>query len=94
MCGHTRKWHQTWHPRHPFNALAGDLNKVIPKIIAEDAPPSPVVSSTFDPALRMALVNAGVITVEQIEEAERLMRVLQGGLGYESTHLEAPDNSG
>ena len=45
------------------------------------------VSSPFDPVLRMALIDAGIITVEQLQEAEKKIavftqQVTQTGLVY------------
>jgi hypothetical protein len=104
MCGQTRKWHNNNTVRHPFNATAASLNEK-PRIVAESPeygiPPhmreQPSIdlrrATLIDPVLRMALVNAGVITVEQIDAAQRISDTLNG-VAHESTHFTAPDNDG
>jgi hypothetical protein len=108
MCGHSAVWHRESNPRHKFNADPGSLNETPPKIVAESSEPEPytlgvgTVTNRFqqqaaqlmiDPVLRMALVNAGVITVEQIDAAQRMSDTLNG-VAHESSYLEASDFDG
>jgi hypothetical protein len=99
MCGKTLSWHVANSPRHPFNAPSRYLNEK-DQLVADDPTPPPLqvmpAMVPFDPALRMALINAGVITPEQIEEAAKLLRTVSsmGGQSYEPPHFSPPDQSG
>lgn len=98
-CGQTMDWHQANKPIHPFNngeagatAFLGPRRDRDTRRGGSDASrasegPQRVVFPT-DPALRVALINAGVITGEQIEAAEASLRVAMG-LGGEQV-VESP----
>lgn len=99
MCGHSLAWHQEHQPRHKFNGDPMSLNEK-PRVVAESAEPharpnmtdqlfaQQAARSLIDPVLRMALVNAGVITVEQIDAAQRMSDTLNG-VAHEQAHFEA-----
>lgn len=76
-CGNTRAWHEAHHPRHPFvmdgPALLRAPDNVIPQTSHVDLP--------FDPILRMALINNGILTAEQLSQAEKDFRAINGGGG-------------
>lgn len=67
LCGHDEEWHRTNHPRHPFN---GELQ--------QKATPSKVkVVQGGDPVLRLALVQSGILSYEQLALAEEKLRNAQ-----------------
>lgn len=75
-CSQTRAWHQEHHPRHQFNP--GDVSfkeqfGQSAKQRKEDAEAKPQAPASYpiDPVLRQALVDAGVITPEQLDAARR-----------------------
>lgn len=92
ICGHTQGWHDEHLTKHKFNGGASSLNEKPPKITSESMPPfnpqsveqSPRLA---DPVLRMALINAGVITVEQLDSAQRIFDILNG-VAREQAHFE------
>jgi hypothetical protein len=74
-CGNTRVWHEQHHPRHPFvmngPALLHAPDDAVPQTSHVDLP--------FDPILRLALVNNGIITADQLSQAEKDFRMINGG---------------
>lgn len=70
-CGQTRLWHKTNQTRHVFDAAPGSLNQ---KEKLRPAPAAVGVGMGGDPALRLALINAGVITYGQLATAEEELR--------------------
>lgn len=77
LCGQTRSWHQENGPRHHFTLSDGST----PLKMSDEVPQMKRVDLPFDPILRMALVNAGVITTDQLRQAERDYHAINGG-GY------------
>ena len=77
MCKNTREWHKNNYVRHPFSMTPTELrdtsrpDRRVQDISDVKIPDVVRTSMPFDPALRLALINAGVITTEQLSEAER-----------------------
>lgn len=82
------------HPfRHPFNDGSGDVpnpfkNQGTPKPDTTTPPTGPQVSTgslvvPFDPVLRMALVMKGVITPEDLANAEKIIAATTQAAGEE-----------
>jgi hypothetical protein len=69
----------TWRPRHPFNdgSLSGMSALKKPDKKKEEGkssnPPWP-----FDPVLRQALVDKGVVTPDDLRDAEAKIRAVTG----------------
>lgn len=81
MCGRTREWHQTNFVRHPFTpaGTVAELRDVTQDRKAiQDAPDARITHTSvpFDPALRLCLIENGVITIQQLGEAEEKLRVV------------------
>jgi hypothetical protein len=78
-CGNTAEWHRINNPRHRFSAVNDGLNTFAPE---DSTPDSRVVPMTmpFDPVLRMALIDKGVITVADLDAADAKIKHLTGGL--------------
>lgn len=84
-CGNSREWHQENKPIHPFNngeagatAFLGarrDRDGKTPQRGSETPPP---VAFPFDPVLRQALIDKGVITADELRDAESKIRVVTG----------------
>lgn len=81
-CQHTRLWHDNNHPMHPFNNGEAGATAFLRKRTRSgdngSQAPSEVTQMTlpFDPVLRQALIDAGVITVEQLRTAEEKIRAV------------------
>lgn len=75
MCGQTRSWHQENGPRHQFTLPDGSTPLKAP----DEVPEMKRVDLPFDPVLRMALINAGVITTDQLRQAEKDFNAINGG---------------
>lgn len=71
-CGQTKRWHEENQPRHEFNGPVG----VPPVRVKTTAAPWP-----FDPVLRQALVDKGIITVQDLADAEAKIRAVSGMTG-------------
>lgn len=69
-CGQTLGWHKANNPRHEFN---GPLKVEKPKTVVGAAPQWP-----FDPVLRQALVDKGILTVQDLADAEAKIRAVSG----------------
>lgn len=92
ICGQSQQWHDEHLTKHKFNGGAASLNEKPPKITSESMPPlnpqfDTATRMSTDPVLRMALVNAGVITVEQLDSAQRMFDTLNG-VAREQAHFE------
>jgi hypothetical protein len=70
-CGRTRQWHRDNHPHHQFVGDDGPLQAV--EIKSETL--QRVTSG--DAVLRLALVKAGVLTDEDLDQAEKMLRLAQ-----------------
>lgn len=68
--GHPRLWH---HWRHQFVSVGDDAPPVMTEQppVVDVLPPMP-----FDPVLRQALIDKGVLTVEDLNNAEAKIRVV------------------
>lgn len=73
LCGRDEEWHKENKPRHPYLGNPSGLNN-------EPKPEGKVVkgSTGVDIALRMALVEAGVISYGQIVVSEERLRNAAG----------------
>lgn len=88
-CGKSRAWHEANNPIHPFNsgqagatAFLGKRRDRDPqtgrKTAQQGAETPPRVVWPNDPVLRVALINAGVISPEQLAAAENQLRAALG----------------
>ena len=90
-CLNTREWHQENKSIHPFNngdsgaaAFLGPRRARDPK--PRDSSPQrgsetpPTMVWPTDPVLRVALMNAGVITADHLRVAEEQLRAAMGGV--------------
>jgi hypothetical protein len=97
-CSHTYAWHKEHKPVHPFNtgsagakaflgARRGRDPRTGPKTSQRGAERPQTIAAPWpmDPVLRMALVDAGVITPAQLRAAEDKIRAVSaefnGGAG-------------
>ena len=77
VCGQTRGWHTDNRPRHQFKSVNDGLM---------DSAPTPTgrgikhVTMPFDPVLRMALIDKGIITTDDLDAADAKIRHLTQGL--------------
>lgn len=90
-CGQTFTWHQDFQPEHPFNTGAAgakaalgarrDRDPQSRRITSQHPSQTPprVVWPT-DPVLRVALINAGVISADDLHKAEELLKTSMGDL--------------
>jgi hypothetical protein len=88
-CGHTRQWHKDNKPMHPFNdgqagakAFLGSRRDRDPQSRGNGAQrgsedPPRVVWPT-DPVLRVALIQTGVLTSDDLRKAEDTLRASMG----------------
>lgn len=75
-CGQSAEWHKKHRPRHPFVGVGGEIGDLNKK---EQQPKTSVMKGlSNDPALRVALVEAGVISYAQIMAAEEKLRDAAG----------------
>lgn len=76
LCNQSEDWHKANNPRHPFTPRDGASSPTLtndqPAVVQNMAVP-------FDPVLRLCLINAGVITTEQLSKAEKDFRMINGG---------------
>jgi hypothetical protein len=82
-CGNTAQWHRINNPRHRFSSVNDGLNAFAPEDSTPDGEGTGrVVPMTmpFDPVLRMALIDKGVITVADLDAADAKIKHLTGGL--------------
>jgi hypothetical protein len=90
-CGKTYQWHIDFQPAHLFNTGTSGMKAALgarrdrdpqSRRITSQQPsqgPSRVVWPT-DPVLRVALINAGVITADDLHKAEELLKTSMGDL--------------
>lgn len=75
-CGQSWQWHRDNRPRHDYTPPggAGGINVTPPRT---DTPPTTrVISGPFDPVLRQALMDAGIITPAMLRAAEQKIMVV------------------
>lgn len=88
-CQRTREWHEENHPMHPFNdgqagaqAFLGDKKRRGDRDDRRDAKSPQRGAQTaewpFDPVLRQALMDAGLITPDMLRAAEDKIRAVTG----------------
>jgi hypothetical protein len=83
MCGQSQQWHLDMNPRHPFTPRDGASSPTL--TVMDDSPVIRQMDTPFDPVLRLALVNAGVITAEQLSQAEKDFHMINGGGNHGSS---------
>lgn len=87
-CGNTRTWHRSNGPRHAFTP-PGSIAALRDVSDDQEAPTAESGARTriqhtrtpFDPVLRLALIENGVITIQQLADAERKLSFVSQGLG-------------
>jgi hypothetical protein len=82
-CTRTRRWHDENKPVHPFNDGQAGAKALLGQRRGTDTPrdrtgPQGPPQYPLDPVLRQALVDAGVITPQQLRDAEEKIRVVTG----------------
>lgn len=88
-CGNTLAWHNENSPIHPFNTGQAGAQAFLgprrdrdhqsrPKTSQDGAQTPPTVVWPTDPVLRVALMNAGVITADNLRDAENQLRAAMG----------------
>lgn len=109
-CKNTYRWHLEHSPLHPFNegqagataflGKRGDRTHQRANVTPQrgsETPPRVVWPS--DPVLRIALMNAGVITADHLRAAEEQLRaamgdvLTKGGQGWSATEEESTGSS-
>lgn len=70
-CGQTRQWHEENKPRHAFGGKVG-ITPARPDVAVKAAP------WPFDPVLRQALIDKGVLTPDDLQAAEAKIRAISG----------------
>jgi hypothetical protein len=79
FCGNTREWHKNNFSRHRFSLNRAELHDGSRDQKASQTHSEPPITHTrtpFDPALRLALIEAGVITIQQLGDAEEKLRIV------------------
>lgn len=70
ICKQTKKWHEEHKPHHTFQTEGGSLEEA-----SYEAPtPNKGVKTPFDPVLRFLLIKKGIITPDELSEAETMLR--------------------
>jgi hypothetical protein len=88
-CGQTYGWHLEHKPIHPYNtgeagakALLGARRVRDPQSAGSTSQRGPQAPPTVvwptDPVLRVALINAGVITADDLRKAEDMLKASMG----------------
>lgn len=101
-CGKTRQWHKDNKPVHPFNDGQAGAKAFLGSGRDRDhqragigsqrgSETSPTVVWPTDPVLRVALINAGVITADDLRSAEEVLKVSMGLEG--SRYAEPPESA-
>jgi hypothetical protein len=70
VCKQTESWHREHRPAHAFQAVGSRLEAAV----YDESPTPQPMRAPFDPILRMLLIDKGLITVEELEEAERKLK--------------------
>jgi hypothetical protein len=79
FCGNTREWHNNNFARHRFSLNHAELNDTSRDQKSSQTRSDDAITHTrtpFDPALRLALIEAGVITIKQLGDAEEKLRIV------------------
>lgn len=110
-CGQTFAWHQANQPRHPFSpkgvaAILGDRRdrgdrngvKTAQRGAERAATTVPHAAWPFDPVLRQALIDKGVLTPDDLRDAEAKIHEMsvvfnQGGSPWSAPREENPASS-
>lgn len=88
-CGRSQQWHKENNPIHPFNDGAAGATGFLGKrgdrthqragnASQQGSQDPPRVVWPTDPVLRIALMNAGVITADHLRVAEEQLRTAMG----------------
>lgn len=88
-CGHSAQWHKDNKPMHPFNegqagatAFLKQRGARTPRTDPNDAQRGaegpPTVVWPNDPVLRVALLNKGILTADDLRAAEEQLRAVMG----------------
>lgn len=80
MCNNTRLWHKNNSVRHPFSMVNGELHPPPPGPKIVEGPGIVKMSTPFDPVLRMVLINKGIITTDDLDAAEKIIKHLTDGV--------------
>jgi hypothetical protein len=84
-CGQTKNWHDEHSTIHQFSAVDGQIHRRSSQIKVSQLP--------TDPVLRVALIDNGILTVEQLTAAEAkidaLSRVGKGDPGDSADRARA-----
>jgi hypothetical protein len=76
-----------YNPQHPFNNGSRSGKDVFFAAV-EDAVAVEQTSMPFDPVLRQALIDKGVLTVEDLRNAEAKIRAVTGVFNERRTRLD------
>lgn len=87
-CGNTKQWHEenitrhSYAPRNDLTANVLSVAKAPTFAEVDDARGGHVrpMRMPFDPVLRQALIDKGILTIEDLSEAEKKIRFLSEGL--------------
>lgn len=85
-CLNTEKWHEENKPMHPFNTGEAGVKAFLRPIRDRGTPEGPQgvqrgaqrPAWPMDPVLRQALINKGVLTPEDLRDAEEYIRAVTG----------------
>lgn len=89
-CGQTWEWHIKYQPEHAFNdgslppsatfarRRADGSRGTTPAAHGGSEPVVRAVRYPFDPVLRQALVNKGILTPQDLRDAEEMIRITTG----------------
>jgi hypothetical protein len=84
MCGQSEEWHRTHFARHPYTPPNGtnELRDTSSdrKAIQDDSGLITRSDVPFDPVLRLALIEAGVITTQQLDDAHKKFKVVMAAV--------------
>lgn len=106
MCKNTREWHENHYARHAFSMTPTELRDTARDDRRAQTESERAITRTtrpFDPVLRLALIEAGVITIQQLADAENKLsfiseevnRVTRGESdGREPSSVDADPGSG
>lgn len=104
LCQQTYLWHKMHSPRHAFQREGEAEFKEEPPfgtggIVEGATPPPPRPQFPSDPVLRQALINKGILTVKDLEEAEEHIQVISAGFAAsvnasKAAHPSSPGSNG